>query len=126
MSKDELPDDPDSLKELVLRLQASVEQLSTTVDDQRKTIEQRELKILELLQALRGKKRERIDPDQLVLFEVGELEAIAEEETETPPPDRRRKKRRGRRLIPEDLPSEEIIYELPEEQRLCPHDGKSL
>ena len=35
MSKDELPDDPDSLKELVLRLQASVEQLSTTVDDQR-------------------------------------------------------------------------------------------
>ncbi|MEM8671119.1 MAG: hypothetical protein AAGG48_26575, partial [Planctomycetota bacterium] len=77
----------------------------------------------ELLQALRGKKRERIDPDQLVLFEVGELEAIAEEETETPPPNRRRKKRRGRRLIPDDLPCEEIVYELPEAQRLCPHDG---
>lgn len=119
MSKDELPGDVETLKAMVL-------QLSATVDDQRKTIEQREVKILELLQALRGKKRERIDPDQLVLFEVGELEAIAKEETETPPLNRRRKKRRGRRLIPDGLPSEEIVYELPEEQRLCPHDGKPM
>jgi len=96
MSKDELPDDVETLKEMVL-------QLATTVDDQRKTIEKKDVEILELLQALRGKKRERIDPDQLVLFEVGELEAIAKEEMETPTPNRRRKQRRGRRLIPDDL-----------------------
>ena len=119
MSKDELPDDVETLKEMVL-------QLATTVDDQRKTIEKKEVEILELLQALRGKKRERIDPDQLVLFEVGELEAIAKEETEAPPPSRRRKQRRGRRLIPDDLPCEEVVHELPEEQRLCPHDGKPM
>ncbi|MDF1841225.1 MAG: hypothetical protein P1U77_07305 [Rubripirellula sp.] len=79
-----------------------------------------------MLQALRGKKRKRIDPDQLVLFEVGELEAIAKEEAEAPPPSRRRKQRCVRRLIPDDLPSEEGVHELPEEQRLCPHDGKPM
>ena len=140
MNKDGLPDDPAALKELVLKLhasndqlqasnvqlQASNDQLTTTVSDQRKTIEARDVKILELLQALRGKTRERIDPDQLVLFELGELETIAEEETEVPKPNQRRKKRRGRRLIPDDLPSEEVVYELDEPQRLCPHDGKPM
>ena len=126
MNKDELPSDPDALKELVLKLHASNQQLSETVADQRQTIEKKDVEILDLLQALRGKKRERIDPDQLVLFELGELESIAQEETEDPQPPRRRKKRRGRRLIPDHLPSEEVIYELPEEERLCPHDGRPM
>ena len=119
MNKEELPDDVAALKEMVL-------QLSETVTDQRKTIEKKDVKILELLQALRGKTRERIDPDQLVLFELGELEAIAQEETEIPKPSQRRKKRRGRRLIPDDLPSEEVVHELAEEERRCPHDGKPM
>ena len=124
MNKDELPNDPVALKELVVRLSASNEQLASTVDDQRKTIEKKDVEILELLRALRGKQRERLDPDQLVLFELGELETIAKEETEVPRPNQRRKKRHGRRLIPDNLPSEEVIYELPEAQRLCPHDGR--
>ena len=64
------------------QLTASNKQLAETVSQQRETIESKEQKIVELLAALRGKQRERIDPDQLVLFEVGELEAIAKEETE--------------------------------------------
>jgi transposase len=119
MNKEELPSDVATLKEMIL-------QLSETVTDQRKTIEKKDVEILELLQALRGKKRERIDPDQLVLFELGELEAIATEETEIPKPNQRRKKGRGRRLIPDNLPSEEVVHELPEEQRLCPHDGQPM
>lgn len=126
MNKDELPNDPVALKELVVRLSASNEQLASTVDDQRKTIEKKDVEILELLRALRGKQRERLDPDQLVLFELGELETIAKEETEVPRPNQRRKKRHGRRLIPDNLPSEEVIYELPEAQRLCPHDGRPM
>ena len=77
MNKDELPADVDQLRDLVM-------QLSTTVTQQRETIEKHELKILELLQALRGKQRERIDPDQLLLFEIGELEQIAEEKRKFP------------------------------------------
>ena len=33
----------------------------------------------ELIAALRGKQRERIDPDQLPLFEIDELEKLIEE-----------------------------------------------
>ncbi len=119
MNKDELPADVDQLRDLVM-------QLSTTVTQQRETIEKHELKILELLQALRGKQRERIDPDQLLLFEIGELEQIAEEETEVPTPPRRKRRRHGRRLIPDHLPQQEVVHELPEDERRCPHDGKPM
>ncbi len=34
---------------------------------------------IELIAALRGKQRERIDPNQLPLFEIGELEKLIEE-----------------------------------------------
>jgi transposase len=119
MNKDELPSDVDQLRDLVL-------QLSETVSEQQEKIEKHELKIRELLQALRGKHRERIDPDQLLLFDIGDIEQIAEEETETPTPARRRKRRRGGRLIPDNLPQEEVIHELPEDQRRCPHDGKPM
>ena len=41
-------------------------------------------------------------------------------------PRSRRNCTRGRRLIPDDLPEEEVIHELPEEERLCPHDGEPM
>ena len=133
MNKDELPGDIDALKELVLKLHASNKQLSAsndqlseTVTQQRDKLEQRDLKILELLQALRGKKRERVDPDQLVLFDIGELEDFAKEETEPVKPPERRKRRRTKRLIPDGLPQEERVYELGESERLCPVDGKPM
>lgn len=119
MNKDELPNDVDQLRDLVL-------QLSETVTEQQGKIEKHELKIRELLEALRGKHRERIDPDQLLLFDIGDIEQIAEEETETPAPARRRKRRRGGRLIPDNLPHEEVTYELAEDERRCPHDGKPM
>ncbi|MEO1526318.1 MAG: IS66 family transposase [Planctomycetota bacterium] len=133
MDKDDLPNDVNELKRLLLQSQRKaaqltsvVDELSATVDDQRKTIASSDAKIRELLQALRGKTRERVNPDQLVLFEIGELETIKKEESEPARPNARRKKRRGRRIIPDNLPSEEVLYELPEEERRCPHDGKPM
>ena len=99
-------------------------ELCTTIEEQRGKLETAQQQIVELLRALRGKQRERLDPDQLLLFEVGELETFLEEPEGTKPTSaRNRKRKRGRRLIPEDAPHEERIYELPEEERLCPHDG---
>ena len=83
MNKQQLPTDVDELQELVLKLHASNEQLSETVTRQREEIEKQQLKLAEMLQALRGHRRERIDPDQLVLFELGEIETIAKEETDS-------------------------------------------
>lgn len=133
MHKDELPDVLDQLRELVLKLASSNDQLSAsndqlvaTVSKQQTQIEKQEHKISELLAALRGKRRERIDPDQLLLFDIGELEKLIEEELQEIPPKRGRKKRRSGRLIPDHLPRVEVLHELAEEERLCPVDGKPM
>ena len=103
---------------------AENEELSSTVASQRKTIEKTQQALAEALARLRGPTRERIDPSQLLLFDIGELEELTSEPSE--PPARRRRKRHGRRRLPPGLPREEIVYELPEGQRLCPHDGRPM
>ncbi|WP_167547081.1 IS66 family transposase [Stieleria maiorica] len=123
---DELPADIDELRELVLKLASSNDQLAQTVSTQQAKLEKQEHRIAELLAALRGKQRERIDPDQLLLFEIGELEKLIEEELEESKPRRGRKKRRSRRMIPDNLPHVEVLHELPEQERLCPIDGKPM
>ena len=63
-----------------------------------------------------------------MLFEIGELETLIEEELkeehESTKP--KRKGKRGRRLIPDNIPTEIIEYTLPEEDRLCPIDGQPM
>lgn len=129
-------DEQDKLhREVIIAKQQTIE-LTSTVEAQKKRLEQSERTIKELLQALKGKKRERLDPNQLLLFELGELEQLIEEATkadETQSNDeassksaRRKKKKHGRRIIPDNLPTEVILHELPEEQRLCPIDGKPM
>lgn len=81
-----------------------------------------------------GKKSERWEdlPDvQLGLF--NEIEAAAaeseseetEEETETITYTRK-KGHGGRKPLSDELPREEVVIELPEDQRFCPHDGHRL
>ena len=157
MTQDELPTTIEELRELVLtmdrQLQVSVQQaadaqqslltaqrtvvveqqkaieLTATIASQQKQLESSQRTIRELLQALRGKQRERVDPHQLLLFELGELQQLIEEQLadqpETASPPRKKRKRRPRNL-PENLPREEIIHELPEEERLCPLDGRPM
>ncbi len=133
MMPNELPSIIDELRELLVTTQRRAElaeqniiELSSTVAEQRTKLSKHEQTIAELLKALRGKQRERIDPDQLLLFEIGELEQLIEEQIEEEQPKRKRRKRNGRRLLPENLPHEEVIHELPEEERLCPHDGQPM
>ena len=155
MDRNQLPTDVESLKALLLETQrelqssrqqvvtletsvselssavatgeTTIAELSATVSDQADQLAAKEQQILELLKALRGKQRERIDPDQLVLFEIGELEQLIEEQLEEEAtPRSKRKRRRGLRLIPDNLPTETIEYTLPEEKRLCPVDGQVM
>jgi septal ring factor EnvC (AmiA/AmiB activator) len=84
----------------------------------------------------KGKKEERLHPNQLLLFELGELEQLIEEvakadeaqsrEEASSKSVRRKKKKHGRRIVPDNLPTEVILHELPEEQRLCSIDGKPM
>jgi len=136
MNADHLPSDVEELRKLLLATHRRLElaerqtaELATTIDTQREQLEKKDRQILELLQALRGKQRERIDPNQLLLFEIGELEQLLEEQTaddDEATKSRRRKRPHGRRLIPDNLPREEVFYELPEEERRCPIDGEPM
>ena len=110
---------------LAIKEQEAVE-LSATVTDQQQKLATKEQQILELLKALRGKQREHVDPDQLLLFEIGELESIIEEELKAAKLSNPRRRKRKRRLIPDNIPTETIDHELPEEERLCPVDGKAM
>ena len=139
MDRNTLPTDVESLRKLLLQTQKAfaatqqklevsqqqVAELSTTVEDQLSKLEAKDQQIVELLRALRGKKRELVDPDQLLLFNVGEFEQLLEEAAEETQP-ARRKRKHGRRLIPDDVPHEEVVHELPEAERLCPHDGQPM
>ena len=127
MDANELPTDLEELKKLLLQTRQQVAEMSATITAQEKKLQQKEHQILELLKALRGKQRERIDPDQLLLFEIGELEQLIQEQIDDeskPRPGKRRKS--GRRLIPEGLPEEIIEYELPEDKRVCPVDNRPM
>lgn len=103
-------------------------ELASTVSEQQAAIAAKEHQILELLKALRGKQRERIDRDQLLLFEIGELEKLIEEQVEANKESLQPKKKpkRGRRLIPDDLPTETIEHTLDDEARHCPIDGEMM
>lgn len=133
MDANQLPTDVKELQRLLLlsrqdvnNLTSTVDHLSSTIREQAKRLQQKEQQILELLKALRGKQREHVDPNQLLLFELGELESLIQEKREDAAPAARRRKQHGRKLIPDGLPQEVIEYELPECERLCPQDGQPM
>jgi transposase len=149
MDAKELPTDVEQLKALLRQTQATLatkqreleetrcqatqfeqqaSELSATISAQRKKLAGQRANDPRIDQALRGKTRERIDPDQLLLFELGELETLIEEELQAEREASRpgRKKKRGRRLIPDHIPTEVIEYTLAEKERLCPIDGQPM
>ena len=143
MNAEHLPSTVKELRELLLATHQQVKdarraatiaqeqtsELATTIDSQREQLEKKDRQILELLQALRGKQRERVDPNQLLLFEIGELEQLLNEQSaddDTATKSRRRQRKHGRRLIPDGLPREEVVHELPEDERRCPIDGDPM
>lgn len=123
----ELPDEVEALKALVQRMAAEHAQKLAERDA---TIERLNERIRLLLARRFGASSERVADDQLGLF--NEAEAVAAEaddedgdaDTVAVPAHRRR---RGKRApLPAYLPRVDIVHELPEDQRLCPHDGAVL
>ena len=97
--------------------------------------EQLEHRLALALKRLYGQRRERfIDPDQLTLFTLEDIEALAEEAKQAEQQRqqeellaRRRGKKRpghGRRPLPDHLPREVVRHELSPEQRACPCCGE--
>jgi transposase len=139
---DQLPDDVDALKSLVADQLARNEQLQADKQavvqrNEQLTTENQQYKaqVLTLTEQLNlalarryAASSEKLSPDQIRLFDEAEAEtqtaAPAEDETVTVPAHARRK--RGRKKLPAALPRVEVIHELPDSERVCPHDGNPL
>lgn len=75
----------------------------------------------------RSEKVRELPPEQLLFNEIEKEAALPEVPPETETITYQRKKGRGKRKpFPDHLPREQKIIDLPEEQKVCPHDGHRL
>jgi transposase len=144
MSKalEQLPDDVNALKLLVAEQVARNEQLqadkqSVVQKNTQLTTENQRYKTqvfmlqeqLNLALARRyAASSEKLSPDQIRLFDEAEVESQTAEpiEDETVTVAEHARRQRGRKKLPEALPRVEVIHELADGERTCPHDGKVL
>jgi transposase len=77
-----------------------------------------------------GSKSERVenlDPSQLIFNEIEKEASLPEAPEETQTITYTKKKgRQSKKPFPEHLPREERLIDLPEDQKICPHDGHRL
>lgn len=134
--RDQLPDDVDALKSLVVEQAARNEQLISKVVDVEQHNSELSTKVVILQEQLNvalakrfASRSEQVSPDQIKLFDAteasseDETEAIEESAVEVPSYQR---KQGGRKPLPEALPRVDVVHELPEGERVCEHDGQVL
>ncbi|HEV3260146.1 MAG TPA: IS66 family transposase [Gemmataceae bacterium] len=118
---EQLPDDPATLKRMILELLASLHEQEHANAALRHRLDL-------LLRRLYGPRSERFDPTQPLLFaELArgpEATAPAPTAPATEAPPKRRCRPHGRRRLPENLPREARHHELPEAARVCPDCGQ--
>jgi transposase len=116
---EQLPDDLDTLKRMILELLATLHERDRDYETLRHRLDL-------LLRRLYGPRGERVDPNQLLLF--GDLapdqDTAAPTEPVAAPKPQRRCRPHGRRRLPENLPREPRHYELSEAERVCPDCGQ--
>ena len=126
---EQLPDDVEALKALVVDHAARNEQLR-----QENQHYQSQVVLLQEQLALALAKRfasrsEQLSPDQIRLFDEAEATSTpdadegAEQTVEISP---HRRSKGGRKPLPARLPRIDVVHELPENERVCDHDGRVL
>jgi transposase len=117
-----LPEDLEAAHRLIRELLATLRQQTHLNANLQHQLEQ-------LLRRLYGKKSEKLDPDQLLLFareilEAGGPDLTPEPEaTPTPAPAPARTPGHGRKPLPAGLPRRRVVHDVPAERRLCPDCG---
>ena len=118
-----------------LKQQVALQQFNISEQQSRISQQQNRIRALEeLLAAMKqrqfGATSEKLSPDQLALFNEAEVEPENETDinidtdTITVPTHQRRAHKRL--SIPDHLPREDIIHDLPADQKVCPHDNTPL
>ena len=94
----------------------------TTIEVQSETIEILKFQLAKALQARFGRKSEKGDDKQLSLFDeadVGDMQEELEKEDEEITVASYTKKKSGRKPLPKELPREQRVYDLTDEDKVC-------
>lgn len=125
----QLPDDIDALKAL---LQQTLQE-KHVIGEKNAQLDAENARLKEQLRVLLAKRfgpsSEKHPPAQLGLFNEAEASAVDEDMTapaETIEVPAHQRAKRGRRPLPEALPRVEVVHDLPESEKVCPHDGTAL
>jgi transposase len=126
MARTDLPSSIEALRGLVVQQQALLDEKQSTIETQAEKIAYLE-EWKRLIDSQRfASKSEKVSTDQFPLFNEVEVEAAASadtrEEDAISVPAHTRKKR-GRRPLPEFLPVREVLHDLSDEEKVCPHDA---
>jgi len=110
-SLEQLPNDPTTLKQMVLTLLEQIDDLNG--------------QLYYLKRQLFGKKSEKLDPAQRLLFEnlYDQVKARIDQQKPSKAPTVKKRKNanhHGRNALPQDLPREVIEIEPPDEEKTCP------
>jgi transposase len=125
---DPLPDDVEALKAIIAEQRVA---LATTLSARDVEIERLRGQVRLLLAQRFGSKSERVEEEsaQLGLFDEAESEAQgdADEESAAVTTVAGHTRNRGhRRPLPAELPREEVVHDLADADKTCPHDGTPL
>ena len=125
-SSDQLPDDSDTLKRMIIEIRSEYETKLRELDQQ---YAQLKAQIRIMLQRHYGRSSEAAS-GQGQLFNEAEATAVVEEPevtvASTAMPQQPPCQKGGRRPLPAHLPRVEVIHTLDASQRLCPNDGSVL
>lgn len=110
-----LPDDPEELKRIIIRLQREQKRSSQEIDLLR---EQIRLLYAKLFGKKSEKRAEESTNPQLSLFDMPEPAGIEPEREDVNIPAHTRQKR-GRRPLPAELPRVEVIHDIDEADKMC-------
>lgn len=123
------------LTEEVRALKAQNAALSAALQEEKNRLNEQAIRIRQLEEMLATLRRQRFGstsekdvPDQqLELFNEAEAvvadDAVVDQSTDVKAHTR---KRSGRPALPESLPREDVVYDLDESEKVCPHDGTPL
>jgi transposase len=117
-----LPDDPDTLKKMVLEMAGQAQEFRRKIQDRDERIVLLEHFLKRFRRWQFGQKSEQIPEGQAIFGWYGDIVKEAEHsaEPERAPRARTRPKRGGYRVIPKDIPREVVTVDLPPEEKACP------
>jgi transposase len=131
----ELPDDPEALREFALRQHHELHEKCGLLDEKESLVDalSDELRTLrEYIRLLKhhrfGRKSEQSSDEQIRLFNEAEstAEDAGEEEDASLLVEAHTRKKRGRKPLPDWIPRVEILHDLPDDEKVCAHDGTAL